>query len=116
MKKKESHQKNIGQRLRTAREIAGLSQAQVAKMLSLHRPSVSEMEAGRRKVSAEELVKMAEIYDVDISWLSGAKHEETGNESDKLKLAARELSKLKPKDYERVLKLMNILRTERREH
>ena len=113
MKKKESNQKSIGQRLRTAREIAGLSQAQVAKMLSLHRPSVSEMEAGRRKVSAEELVKLAEIYDVDISWLSGAKQDETGNESDKLKLAARELNKLKPKDYERVLKLMSILRTER---
>ena len=37
----------IGGRLRMAREMAGLSQSQVAKMLSLHRPSISEMEAGR---------------------------------------------------------------------
>ena len=47
--------KIIASRLRTAREMAGLSQAQVAKVLGLHRPSVSEMEAGRRRVSVDEL-------------------------------------------------------------
>ena len=50
---------DIGARLRQARELAGLSQGQVAKLMSLHRPAVSEMEAGRRRVSAEELKQMA---------------------------------------------------------
>ena len=42
--------------------MSGLSQAQVAKMLDLQRPSITEMEAGNRAVSAEELVNLAEIF------------------------------------------------------
>jgi DNA-binding XRE family transcriptional regulator len=49
----------IGERLRMAREQAGLSQGQVAKKLNLHRPSVTETEAGRRKASPQELVEYA---------------------------------------------------------
>ena len=105
----------IGSRLRLAREIAGLSQAQVAKMLSLHRPSVSEIEAGRRKVSAEELSKLAEIYDVKLNWLMGLDTGENDKENEKIKVAARQLAKLKPKDYERVIHLLSILRINRRE-
>ena len=102
---------DIGARLRTARELAGLSQAQVAKMLSLHRPSVSEMEAGRRRVSAEELTKLAGIYDVNLSWLAGAERDE-GAESDKVRLAARELAKLKPEDYKRMMHLLRLMRSD----
>ncbi len=101
----------IGTRLRLAREMAGLSQAQVAKMLSLHRPSVSEMEAGRRKVSAEELCKLAEIYNVKLSWLTGSDTGEIAEEDERVRLAARELAKLKPEDYERVLFLLRVLRS-----
>ncbi|MHC4567063.1 MAG: helix-turn-helix domain-containing protein [Planctomycetota bacterium] len=100
---------DIGDRLRTARKLAGLSQAQVAKMLSLHRPSISEMEAGRRRVSADELAKLAGIYDVNLSWLAGAERDE-GVESDKVRLAARELAKLKPEDYKRMLHLLRLMR------
>jgi transcriptional regulator with XRE-family HTH domain len=99
----------LGSRLRGAREMAGLSQAQVAKMLSLHRPTISEIEAGRRKVSAEEVAKLADIYDVKVSWLTDTS-EETDEESEKIKLAARELSKLKPDDLDRVLYLLKTLR------
>jgi len=105
----------IGTRLRLARDMAGLSQAQVAKMLSLHRPSVSEIEAGRRKVSAEELSKLAEIYDVKLNWLMGLDTGENNKENEKIKLAARQLAKLKPKDYERVIHLLSILRSNKRE-
>ena len=98
----------IGGRLRIAREMAGLSQAQVAKMLSLHRPSISEMEAGRRKVSSEELAKLSDIYDVSISWLTET---EDNSEDERVKLAARELSKLKTNDFERVMNLLKALRT-----
>jgi len=108
MAKNEKKSTDIGARLRTARELAGLSQAQVAKMLSLHRPSISEMEAGRRKVSAEELAKLAGIYDVSLSWLAGAESEEE-EESDKVRLAARELAKLKPEDYKRMMQLLRLM-------
>jgi transcriptional regulator with XRE-family HTH domain len=99
----------MGSRLRMAREMSGLSQAQVAKMLSLHRPSISEMEAGRRKVSAEELCKLSKIYDVKLAWLAGSDIEDSPKEETKIKLAARQLTKLKPKDRKRVLYLLRLL-------
>jgi transcriptional regulator with XRE-family HTH domain len=101
----------IGDRLRLAREMAGLSQAQVAKMLDLHRPSISEMEAGRRKISSDELITISQIYNVSVSWLTRAQEEETGKFQDRVELAARELSKLKPEDLDRVLQLLSALRT-----
>ena len=111
MAKNDKGREEIGVRLRTARELSGLSQAQVAQMLSLHRPSVSEMEAGRRRVSAEELTKLAAIYDVYLSWLAGAEPDEQV-ESDKIRLAARELAKLKPEDYKRMMYLLKVLRSD----
>ena len=113
MAKSDKKNTEIGDRLRTARQLAGLSQSQVAKMLSLHRPSVSEMEAGRRKVSAEELAKLAEIYDVNLSWLAGVDPDEEV-ESDKVRLAARELAKLKPEDYKRMMHLLRLMRSDER--
>ena len=65
---------------------------------------MSELEAGNRAVSAEELSKFAEIFDVSVDWLLG--QGSSGEGDDRLQLAARELQKLKPKDLDR---LMNIL-------
>jgi transcriptional regulator with XRE-family HTH domain len=99
----------IGERLRSARDAAGLTQGQIAKKLGIHRPSISEIEAGRRKVSAEELAQMADAYGVQVGWLTG---EEGAHqvEDDKIILAARQLSKLKEQDLERLMKLIRMLR------
>lgn len=97
----------IAKRLRAAREQAGLSQGQVAKMLSLHRPTISEIEAGRRKVSVEELHRFAEIYGVSFSWLT---KEEPEVLDPKVELAARELAKLNKKDLDNILQLLRTLR------
>lgn len=100
----------IANRLRLAREMAGLSQSQVATMLGLNRPSVSEIEAGRRKVAAEELAQLAAIYGVDANWLSDAPRAGDAPGQDRIELAARELAKLKPEDLERVLTLLQALK------
>lgn len=100
----------IAARLREARKIAGLSQAQVAKMLGLHRPSISEAEAGNRKVSADEIKKLAEIYDVGVSWLLGEGADKFDIHDDKIQLAARELRKLKPDDLDRLLIILASMR------
>ncbi len=97
-------------RLREARKLAGLSQGQVAKLLGLHRPSVSEMEAGNRRVSSEELFQLAGLYDVSVAWLVGEAADTLDAADPKLQLAARELSKLKPEDLERLLKLLAAMR------
>lgn len=100
----------IAQRLRLAREMAGLSQGQVAKKLGLHRPTITEIEAGRRKVSADELSSLAAIYGVGVSWLV---EEQAESSLSKLRatLAARELGKLKPEDLDRLLKLIQALKS-----
>jgi transcriptional regulator with XRE-family HTH domain len=100
----------IAERLREARKAAGLSQGQVAKLLHMHRPTVSEIEAGNRRVSAEELVKFAETYDVTVSWLLGETSEQLEMNDPRLQLAARELSKLKPDDLDRLLRLLASMR------
>src|SRR5262249_7304158 len=97
-------------RLREARKLAGLSQGHVAKVLGLHRPSVSEIEANNRRVSADELSRLAELYDVSVSWLLGETPDTIDGADPKLQLAARELSKLKPEDLDRVLKLLAAMR------
>lgn len=102
----------ITKRLKEARKLAGLSQGQVAKILNLHRPSVSEMEAGNRRVSADEIARLAEIYDVSVAWLLGEAPETIDAQDPRLELAARELTKLKPDDLERLLKLLAAIRSD----
>jgi transcriptional regulator with XRE-family HTH domain len=63
--------KQLAGRLRTARESSGLTQTTVAKALGLHRPSISEIEAGRRSVGSEELVELSRLYGVSVSDLLG---------------------------------------------
>jgi transcriptional regulator with XRE-family HTH domain len=97
----------IAARLRAAREQSGLSQGQVAKILGFQRPTISEIEAGRRKVPAEEMARFADIYKVSISWLMEEKPEVA---DPSIELAARELAKLKQEDFDRVLNLLRTLR------
>jgi len=100
----------IASRLREARKMAGLSQGQAAKILELHRPTISEIEAGNRRVSADELSRFAELYDVTISWLLAETAEQLTTDDPRLQLAARELSKLKPDDLDRLLRLLASMR------
>jgi transcriptional regulator with XRE-family HTH domain len=99
----------VAERLRLAREQAGLSQGQVAKMLKMHRPTISEIEAGRRRVVVEELAQFSRIYEVDVAWLTGAEEVDDGID-DRVKLAARGLAKLKPEDLDSVLHLLSTMR------
>ncbi len=100
----------IASRLRLAREAAGLSQGQAAKMMKLHRPTISEIEAGRRRVPADELARFAEIYGVSTAWILGEEKTESRPEEERIMLAARQLSKMKDKDLERLLNLLRMLR------
>ncbi len=97
----------IASRLRLARQMAGLSQGQVARTLDWHRPTVSEIEAGRRRVSSEELTLLADLYGVGVPWILG---NEDSSSSDRALLAARELGKLGDEDLDRLLKLIQSLR------
>ncbi|OGR11347.1 MAG: XRE family transcriptional regulator [Deltaproteobacteria bacterium RIFOXYB12_FULL_58_9] len=97
----------LAARLRAARERAGLSQAQVARLMGVQRPTISEIEAGRRKVGADEVGRLADMYNVSISWLVNDQPEVA---DPMVELAARELAKLKKEDLDTVLGLLKTLR------
>lgn|SRR5574340_96306 len=100
---------SLSERLRQAREAAGLSQGQVAKKLEMHRPTISEIEAGRRKVSAQELELFSNLYGVTTEWLLSGM---AGNEKAdaRILMAARELSKMNKTDLDRLMNTLNMLR------
>ncbi len=57
-------------RLKEAREYVGLSQGKVADFLDVSRSAVSEMESGKRNVTAMELKKLSKIYQRPVAWFT----------------------------------------------
>jgi transcriptional regulator with XRE-family HTH domain len=102
----------IAGRLREARRLSGLSQGQAAKRMEMHRPTVSEIEAGNRKVSAEELSQFAALYDVSVAYLTGDAPDSMSLDDPRLQLAARELRKLPSESLEKLLQALAALRTD----
>lgn len=102
----------IAARIREARTLAGLSQGQVAKMMGMHRPSVSEIESGNRRVSADELSRLAELFDVGTAYLLGEAPDKLSPDDPKLQLAARELAKLSPDALDSLLRALAAVRTQ----
>jgi len=58
-----SFYKKIGGKIKHLRINANLSQEELARLLNINRISLSKIENGERNISAEELFKMAEIFD-----------------------------------------------------
>ena len=100
----------IAARLRMAREAAGLSQGQAAKLMEMHRPTVSEIEAGRRRLAADELARFAKTYGVSAAWVVGENADDADDVSDRVKLAARQLSSLKDEDLDKLMRLFRSMR------
>lgn len=61
-------QKDLAERLKQARLEAGMSQEAVAEVLKLPRPTISQIEAGKRGVDSLELVKLAKLYGKPLSF------------------------------------------------
>ena len=103
-----TEREKIAERLKEARMMAGLSQESAAKILGIQRPSISEIEAGKRKVSAEEIIHFSKLYKVNTSWLM-LKEENVPEMDEQLKVAARELSKMSESDRKKLLDILKIL-------
>jgi len=63
--------REIGERLRVAREYLELKQEEAAEVVGLSRSALSLVENGRRKVDALELSKFARAYGQSIEALTG---------------------------------------------
>jgi transcriptional regulator with XRE-family HTH domain len=69
--KKSIHTKEYAvfvERLRKAREEAGLTQVQVAKKLKRPQSHISNVESGQQRVDVVELKRFAKIYKQDINY------------------------------------------------
>jgi transcriptional regulator with XRE-family HTH domain len=110
MNKETEPRQHIAKRIREARTLAGLSQGQVAKMMGMHRPSISEIEAGNRRVSAEEVTRLADVFDVSTAYLLGNAPDKLSPDDPKLQLAARELAKLSPEALDGLLRALAVVR------
>ena len=100
-------------RLREARKMAGLTQGHVAKEMDLHRPTISEIEAGNRSVTVQELTKFAELYEVDVAWLAGEGAEKLDPHDDRVQLAFRDLEKLSEKDLDKLMTALAAIKQRR---
>lgn len=105
-----TEKQDLAGRLRGARELAGLSQGQAAKLLGFHRPTISEIEAGRRNVKADELKTFADLYGVEVSWLISGEIEE-GKVNKEILAAARELSSMNEKDLDTLISTIRMIKS-----
>ena len=63
--------KQLGKRLREAREYLGLFQEDVAKYLDIPRTALSNIESGRRRIDALELKRLAKLYKQPVGYFTG---------------------------------------------
>jgi len=59
----------LSKRIRSIRERLGYSQERLAELLGISRVTVSQMEAGRRKLSASDLKKLSDILEIPADYL-----------------------------------------------
>src|SRR4030066_2289178 len=59
----------LGPRIKQIRGSLGLSQQALAEKLGVSRPSISQIENGARRVCAEELKKLAAIFNLSVDAL-----------------------------------------------
>ena len=68
---------SIGQRIKFYRKSTGMRQEKLADLLGISRPTMSQIENGDRKVSAEELKNLADIFNTSTDSLFDPKKEPT---------------------------------------
>lgn len=62
---------HIGKTIKSLREKSGITQEELAKILGVSRPAVTDIEQGRRRVSSEELVHLAKALRVSADQILG---------------------------------------------
>lgn len=56
----------LGKRIKYLREKIGISQQRLAELLGVSRPTVSQIENGERKISAQELIQLSKIFNLTV--------------------------------------------------
>lgn len=111
---KELNYKKIGERLRKLRKYMGLTQEQVAEILSVGRDAILRIEKGDRKIDLQELTNFSKLYNISMDELTMEEH--TINSSDVA--FARGFNELSEKDKKEIISLIeykNILKSQNKD-
>ena len=100
------------ERLKAARKYLKLSQEFVARQMNLSRPTISAIEAGQRKVSAEELDRFSKLYGVSVDELMYGK---TSEQAETV-MFARAFSELSDFDKREIMHLIDFKRRYKRKY
>lgn len=84
----ENYLKEVGARVKEARMRKRLSQAQLADLLGLTPPYISNIETGKQNMSITALAKISDVLEVSADWLL------RNNTADALAITADELREL----------------------
>ena len=57
--------KKLGERIKSLREKSSQPQEKLAKVIGISRVSLSQIENGERRITAEEIVKLANIFNIN---------------------------------------------------
>jgi transcriptional regulator with XRE-family HTH domain len=61
--------KKLGEKVKSLREMAGLSQKEFAHKIDVSRPTVSQIESGERKLNPDELVSISRLFNISVDVL-----------------------------------------------
>lgn len=95
----------LHERIKKLRTNLHLSQEYVAKILGVNRNAIVEIEAGKRKVSAEELGKLGELFKVSTDELLNGRQVEMP-----ATMFARKFEELDEADQKEILNLIEFKR------
>lgn len=99
----------MAERLRESREYVGLSQEEVANVLGISRPAVTNIESGSRKVEATELSTLARLYRKSMDYLLTGK-EPVASGPEQLAFLARAVKGLSERDLDEVARFAQFLK------
>jgi transcriptional regulator with XRE-family HTH domain len=105
----DEERRQLGERLRQAREYLGLSQEEVATYLKVPRTALTGVEGGQRRVEAIELKRLAELYRQPVSYFTGEDVAAAALPADVAHLA-RAAAELSVKDREELGRFAEYLR------
>lgn len=96
----------IGQKIKSERKQLGLSQKSLADYINYESATaISLIEAGERKITVEDLEKIANLFHKDIGFFLGQK-----GKTSSLKIALRSDTNLTTKDKEQILKFVEFVK------
>lgn len=96
---------NMAKKIKETRQYIGLTQQQVADSLSIPRSAISDIETGKRKLTAEELKKIANLFRHPVNHFLG---EETEIAED-VAVLARTAESLSENDRKELLRFAKFL-------